>query len=157
MLDPFLSRQNLVKELTFINRAKLLRIKREQSKGKPAAIEEKKPPAKNLRLWQIQNLNFIALLACRLITLDCQSEPAKLLANSKVKRNQLYPIIKEIFKNSTDLAIDEHKVFPFVCMLKRWVKTLMATDVRQAYDAVNKLQCYPHLDYEYYLLNRVQG
>jgi hypothetical protein len=151
LLDPYLSRQNLVKDLSEIYKARILKELQEDSKESKTNETEllPKPPEKNThnRFWQIQNLNFIALLACRLITLDSQFEPVKLLANCKVKRNQLYPIIKQIFKSANDLILDEHKVFPFICMLKRSVKTLMATDIRSAYGAVTKLQCYPSLDY----------
>lgn len=59
------------------------------------------------RFWQIQNLNFIAHLACRLITLDTQSDPARLLQNAKVKQSQLYPVIKQIFKSVPQLALNE--------------------------------------------------
>lgn len=66
-------------------------------------------------------------------------------------------MIKQIFKSAHLLAKDEGKVYPFVCGLKRTVKTMMAIDIKKTYDAVAKLQYYPQLDYEYYLLNRVQG
>jgi hypothetical protein len=80
-----------VSELTTINRALLDRKSREERKANKSQGEpeqESRPKVQmHLRFWQIQNLNFIALLACRLITLDCQNDPNKLLQNSKVKQS----------------------------------------------------------------------
>jgi hypothetical protein len=105
----------------------------------------------------VQNLHFIALLACRLITLDSTKDPSKLIANSAVRKSKLYPVIKQMFKQHGLLAEDEYKVHGFVCSLKRQVQALLAVDPREAYHATAQLQFYPSLDYEYYLLNRLRG
>lgn len=104
LADPYISRQNLVKELSQINREKLA------SKEPPGGKSEERQPARfHRRFWQIQNLNFIASLACRLLTLDHLNDTEKLIKNVRVKQSHLYPVIKQIIKALPQLALNENE------------------------------------------------
>lgn len=80
LCDPFLSRARLVGEM------QKARQKREASASGSESHDR-------LKLWQLQNLYFIALLAARLMTLKMETDPQKILRERRIEGSGLRPIL----------------------------------------------------------------
>lgn len=67
-------------------------------------VNARRNPPERQKLWQVQNLYFIGLLAARLLTKRMETDPVKILLDRKVGQSRLKPILKAIFTNTVRLV-----------------------------------------------------
>ena len=112
LCDPFLTRTRLLQELIKLKAASSSTnspssnsdASSQTSRGAAACYDYQVnlQPEKQ-KLWQVQNLYFIGLLAARLLTLKMETDPIKILMDRKIGQSRLKPIIKTIFTNTSRL------------------------------------------------------
>jgi len=88
-----------------------------------------------------------------------ETDPMKILTDRKVSQTRLKPILKTIFMSTGRLMQqqDHNQIYPFICKVKRAVKTLMALDPHSCYLALIVLQDYNRIDNFAYDLSRVRA
>ena len=87
-----------------------------------------------------------------------ETEPYKIMVDKKVNASRLKPILKAIFTNTQRLILQQnhHQIYPFICKVKRALKTRMAQNQRSCYLALIVMQDYSKIDNYAYPLSRVK-
>ena len=93
------------------------------------------------------------------MTLKMETDPMKILTDRKVGQSRLKPILRSIFMNTGRLMqLQNHnQIYPFICKVKRAVKTRMSVDPHSCYLALIILQDYTRVDNYAYDLSRVKA
>ena len=93
------------------------------------------------------------------MTLKMETDPMKILMDRKVGQSRLKPILRAIFMNTGQLIKQQNhnQIYPFICKVKRAVKTRMAVDPPSCYLALIILQDYTRVDNYSYDLSRVKA
>jgi len=87
-----------------------------------------------------------------------ETDPIKILLDRKICQSKLMPILKAIFSSTGRLVQQQnhHQIYPFICKVKRALKTRMAQSRRSCYLALIILQDYSRVDNYNYDLTRVK-
>lgn len=87
-----------------------------------------------------------------------ETEPYKIMVDKVVLASRLKPILKAIFANTHRLTQQQnhHQIYPFICKVKRALKTRMAQNQRSCYMALILMQDYSKIDNYGYPLSRVK-
>jgi hypothetical protein len=133
LCDPFLNRTRLWQENQYRQKQQQsgfgaeARL-RDVNESSSAEVESRRIAPERQKLWQVQNLYFIGLLAARLLTKRMETDPIKILLDRKIGQSRLKPILKAIFTNTVRLVQQQnhHQIYPFICRVKRALKTRMA-------------------------------